>query len=131
MHTDQLRLTLRLDSVISIVSGLAFVALAGLAPSWLGLDATLVRILGVALIPFGAFMAWMGRQERPDPAHVGLVAALDLAWVVGSVYAFVTLPLTDFGEVAVVAVGLMVEGFASAKLWFGFRRATTLDPIRG
>ena len=115
---------LRLDAVVTAANGAAYLAAAGPLSDLLGLDATLLRVIGAGLLAFAAIV-WLvasaKRMSRPAPATI---IALNAAWVVGSVAAVLAdlgTP-TTVGAVWMIAQALVVAGFVELQLT-GLRRA--------
>lgn len=115
---------LRLDAVVTAANGAAYLAAAGPLSDLLGLDATLLRVVGAGLLAFAA-VVWLAasarRMSRPAPATI---IALNAAWAVGSIAAVLAdlgTPTTA-GAVWMIAQALVVAGFAELQLT-GLRRA--------
>lgn len=113
-----LRPLLLLDAVGSGASaGLVLVA-TGWLSSHLGLSATLLRGVGVILIPFVALLlvaASSGAARRP---LIGIVLAFNVVWVVASI------GLLVFGRVSLTALGVAVVIAQAAAVavvaWFQY-----------
>lgn len=89
MTTDSpnlfLRRALYLDAGASILTGLLLLFGAGFLAELLGLPVMLLRIAGLSLFPFVAFVAWTARQGRPAARAVWSVIGMNTVWVVASV----------------------------------------------
>ena len=73
-----LRRVLALDSLSCLALGLGMsLAAAPLAPLF-GLDATLIRFAGLALLPIGAFIGWLA--SRPAPPRLLVWACSSSLW---------------------------------------------------
>ena len=111
-----LRPALLVDAAVTGVNGLAYLAAAGPLEDLLGLPASWLRIAGVVLVAFAAFVALTAR--RPDAGSVAAIVAVNAAWVVGSL-AFAIAgwgsPET-VGTVWIVLQALVVAGFAELQV---------------
>ncbi len=115
---------LRLDAVVTAANGAAYLAAAGPLSDLLGLDATLLRVVGAGLLAFAAIV-WLvasaRRMARPAPMTI---IGLNAAWAIGSIAAVLAdlgTPTTA-GAVWMIAQALVVAGFAELQLT-GLRRA--------
>jgi hypothetical protein len=125
-----LRMALLGDAVASGLTGLAAFAGAGLLADLLGLPTSLLRPAGFLLLPYAAFVAWLGTRARIPRGAVKLVVAVNLLWAVDS------LVLLTSGWVAPTALGIafvlfqaiVVAGFAAAQAW-GLRAAGAARPV--
>ncbi|MFF0542383.1 hypothetical protein ACWEVD_23680 [Nocardia thailandica] len=119
-----LRLSLRLDAVVTGANGLAYLALSGLLDDLLGLDRAVALGIGVFLTVYALGVAATGATRRISPAAAGAVVVGNAAWAVLSVLAVVTgvLSLTAAGAVWAVLQALVVGGFAALQ-YLGLRRA--------
>jgi hypothetical protein len=108
-----LRYALLADAIASGATGLLMIAGAGLLEGLLGLPAALMREAGLLLVPYVAFVAWVGTREAISRAAVHTVIALNVVWTVASI----GLLLTDY--VAPTALGYaFVIGQATAVALF-------------
>jgi hypothetical protein len=105
-----LRIALLADAASSGAMGVLLAAGATFLEPWLGLPATLLRPLGLALLPFAAFVAWLGLRERPTRGLVWTVVAVNAVWVLDSLLLLVWpgLSPTLLGQAFVAAQGLAV-----------------------
>ncbi|MFE1595320.1 hypothetical protein [Nocardia sp. NPDC058705] len=119
-----LRLSLRLDAVVTTANGLAYLALAQPLERLLGLDATVGLAIGAFLTAYGIGVALVGRPARTNRAAASAVAIGNTAWVVASLAAVVTglLGLTTVGAVWAVMQSATVGGFAALQ-YLGLRRS--------
>mgnify|MGYP007008294917 CR=1 FL=1 len=107
-----LRFTLRFDALSTGIVAIGMLAGAGPLSVWTALPALLLQGVGLALLPFAAWLAWLSR--RPSRAAVRWVIALN------ALYAFDCLALPLLGWVAPNAWGMaflllqagVVGGFA-------------------
>ena len=117
-----LRLALRLDAVVSGLNGAAYLLAAAPLADLLGLDAGVLRGLGVFLLAFAAAV-WLV-ADRPAPPAVRTVVAGNALWAVGSLAAVATglgSP-TTLGAVWLVLQALVVAAFAALQAT-GLRRS--------
>lgn len=94
-----LRYALLADAIASGVTGLLMIAGAGLLEGLLGLPAALTREAGLLLVPYVAFVAWVGTRATISRPAVQTVIALNAVWTAASI----GLLLTDY--VAPTALG--------------------------
>jgi hypothetical protein len=123
-----LRRVLRANGVFSTVSGVLFIADAGLIATFLGLaSATPIVALGVGLLAFAAALFWDAAQRSISQRDARIVIALDVAWVIGSIAVVVLDPfaLTTAGKWAIAIVADIVTVFAVVE-YVGLRRARRL-----
>ncbi|MFI5000141.1 MAG: hypothetical protein ACHQK9_09705 [Reyranellales bacterium] len=126
-----LRRTLWGNSMFSLVSGVLlaafatpFAAAAARAPlTVVGLDfATVLELLGVGVVIFGALCAWIASRNPLPGAWARAIFAADLAWVVGSV-SVLLLPAswTTAGVVGIAILAVIVADLAILE-YLGLRR---------
>ncbi len=113
-----LRTVLRLDSAVTGANGAAYLLAAGPLGDLLGLDAVLLRVLGVVLLAF-ATVVWLTAARPVVPrAAVRAIVAINAAWVAASVVVAIggwTSP-TVAGAVWIVAQAIVVAGFAELQV---------------
>ncbi|WP_040833447.1 hypothetical protein [Nocardia brevicatena] len=118
-----LRLSLRVDAVVTGVNGLAYLALSGPIESLLGLDRGIGIAIGVFLLAYAVAVAVVAAPSRISGGASAGVIAVNAAWVVGSVIATAGgLGLTAVGVVWAVLQALVVGVFATLQ-YLGLRRA--------
>ncbi|MFJ2669044.1 hypothetical protein ACIO14_32320 [Nocardia fluminea] len=119
-----LRLSLRLDAVVTTANGLAYLALAQPLERLLGLDAGLGLAIGAFLTAYGLAVAVVGRATPVNRAAASAVAMGNTAWVVASLAALSTgaLGLTTVGAVWALMQSVTVGGFAALQ-YLGLRRS--------
>lgn len=123
--TPVLRLALLGDALASGATGLLACLGAGLLAEPLGLPTTLLRGAGLALLPYAAFVWWLGTRPEPARGAVLAVVAVNVLWAVDS------LALLASGWVAPTALGVafvalqacVVAGFAAAQAYGLHERA--------
>ncbi|GAA5072880.1 hypothetical protein [Nocardia iowensis] len=120
-----LRLSLRLDAVITTVNGLAYLALAGPLESLLGLDTAIGIPIGIFLTLYGLAVALIGTRPTINPTATRLVIAANTTWVLASLTALFitdTLDLNLIGSIWTVMQAGTVGGFAALQ-YLGLRKA--------
>lgn len=111
-----LPLVLRLNAVSSIATGLLMAVLSGPLARLTGIDARVLLVAGLGLLPFSAFA--LSVASRPDPLRVKLVSAIDFSWVAASVALVLLTDLTRLGVVLVLAIAAVVEVYGMLQLFF-------------
>ncbi len=112
------------DAVLSGAAGLLLVfAAAALAPR-LGLPESLLFYAGASLLPFAAFVAWLGTRAPPQRGAVWAVVAYNAMWTVDSILLLASgwFAPTNLGIVFVLAQAIAVGVFAELQVT-GLRRA--------
>lgn len=120
---DLLRLSLRLDAVVTGVNGIAYLALAVPLERLLGLDTRASLAIGAFLTAYGLAVAVVGRKSPVNRPAAAVVAIGNSAWVLASLAAVVTgaLSLTTTGTVWAVLQAITVGAFAALQ-YLGLRR---------
>ncbi|WP_433578634.1 hypothetical protein [Nocardia brasiliensis] len=120
-----LRLSLRLDAVVTGVNGLAYLALAEPLESLLGLNTEIGIPIGVFLTLYGLAVAVIGTRPTISAGATRAVIAANSAWVVVSLAALLegTLDLNVAGSVWAVMQAVTVGGFAALQ-YLGLRKAS-------
>lgn len=108
------------DALVSAAMGLALLAAAEPMTQLAGwtMPASFLWTIGLLLLPWAAFNAWIGRTGRPAKAIIGANIAGDVVWIFGSA-ALVLLhlgELTILGRVLLVGQGIAVAGVLALKL---------------
>ena len=118
-----LRYALLADAVASGATGLLMIAGAGLLEGLLGLPTALMREAGLVLVPYVAFVAWVGTREAISRPAVQAIIAMNVLWVVGSVLVLVGgfVAPTVLGYAFVIAQAVVVGVFAELQ-FIGLRR---------
>jgi hypothetical protein len=118
-----LRYALLADAVASGATGLLMIAGAGLLEGLLGLPVALMREAGLVLVPYVAFVAWVGTRAEISRPAVQAVIVMNALWVVGSVVVlaggFVAPTVLGYAFVIVQAV---VVGVLAELQFIGLRR---------
>ena len=126
-HTQSALFVRRLLLTDSLVSGATGAVMAGAAPileSWLGLPAPLLRVAGIALLPFAAAVGWLAMQTSPARAGVQAIVAANFAWVAASILLLLAggVNPTALG-IAFVIFQAVVVGVLGELQYVGLRRA--------
>jgi uncharacterized membrane protein len=132
MNATLLRRALGANALFSASTGLLLTgapdwtaALLGDVASWI------LRLIGVGLLLFAAFLVWVARRPTPPAAYAMLATGADLGWVAGSavLLAFPVLSTTGGGLVAgvagVVLVFALLQGAGLRALTHNRRGKTT------
>lgn len=83
-----------------------------------------VRLVGVALVPFALFVAWLSAGPAPTlRAITPVVIAADLVWVVASVATVLAGWYASGGVALVLLMAGVVDLFAALQ-WRGLRRTS-------
>lgn len=118
-----LRRVLALDSLSCLALGLGMsLAAAPLAPLF-GLDETLIRFAGLALLPIGAFIGWLASRPAPPRLLVWGVILGNLGWSVESFVVIAQQQPTPLGTAFVAAQALAVLGLTALE-YVGLKRAS-------
>ena len=121
--TSFLRTVLLADAAASGATGLLMIAGAGLLEGLLGLPVALLREAGLVLIPYVAFVAYVGTREIISRTAVNAVIGLNVLWVAGSIGLLVSgwVAPTMLGTAFVIAQGAVVAVLAELQ-FVGLRR---------
>ncbi len=115
LPTLPLRPVLLVDAASCIGMGLLLVLLAPPLAPLLGLPSALLFYAGLALLPVGAFMAWVGTRETPPLAAAWVVILGNAAWVAGSVALLFAASPTALGYAFVIAQAAVVAALAELE----------------
>jgi len=118
-----LRRALLADAAVSGAAGALMLLGAGPLTGLLGIPALLLRVAGLALLPYAALVLRLGRSERPARAAVWAVIAVNLLWAAGCVLLLLAgwIAPTGLGIAFVVAQATAVALFAELQV-LGLRR---------
>jgi hypothetical protein len=125
-HTPSTSSVRRLLLTDALVSGATGALMAGAAPileSWLGLPAVLLRVAGIALLPFAGVVGWLALQTAPARAGVQAIIAANFAWVAASILLLLAgdVSPTTLG-IAFVIFQAVVVGVLGELQYMGLRR---------
>ncbi|MEC9345210.1 MAG: hypothetical protein VYB54_03220 [Pseudomonadota bacterium] len=121
-----LRRVLLLDAIVSGATGLGLVLLAGPLAGLLDLPVDLLRWAGLALLPFAAVVAWLGRRPVPPAGAVRTVLVINLLWAVDS-FLIIGLGWVDPNGlgVAFIAMQAVAVALLGGLQYLGLRRGLT------
>ena len=119
-----LRYALLADAVASGATGLLMIAGASLLEGLLGLPTALMREAGLVLVPYVAFVAWVGTREAISRPAVQAIIAMNVLWVAGSIGLLVSgfVAPTVLGYAFVIFQAVVVGVFAELQV-MGLRRS--------
>lgn len=122
--TPFLRFALLGDAAASGATGLLLAAGAGALASLLGLPEGLLRVAGLLLLPYAAFVVWAGTRDGVPRNAVRAVVAVNALWALDSalLLAFAPVSPNALGVAFVLAQALVVAGFAAMQ-WTALRGA--------
>lgn len=116
-----LRRVLLADAVASAGAGLLMAFGANFLTGLLGLPTMLLIEAGIFLLPYAAFVGWMGTRGKLPKALVWLVILGNAAWVLASIGLLVWLAPTALGYAFVIGQALVVGLFAELQ-YIGLKR---------
>ena len=118
-----LRYALLADAIASGATGLLLITGADLLTGLLGLPMVLMREAGLLLVPYVAFVAFVGTREAMSRRAVQAIITLNVLWVAASIGLLVSgwVTPTVLGYAFVIAQAIMVGVFAELQL-VGLRR---------
>ena len=113
-NSTVLRRVILVDAITSGGMGVLFLLAASPLELLLGLPASLLRGVGLFLIPFSGFLVWLAPRASERQAVVRFVAAGNVLWIVASVLLLVSglVDPTPLGTGFVVLQALVVAVFA-------------------
>ena len=123
-----LRKALWLDASSSAGMAVLLLLIAATLAPLLGLDAALLRGVGVSFVPFVALVAWTASRDRIPRAAAGWVIGLNAVWVVGclAIVLMGWLQPTTLGSAFIVAQALFVGVMAELQ-FIGLKREARAD----
>ena len=112
-----LRNALLLDAAASGATALLLIAGAGLLDGLLGLPVALMREAGLILVPFVAFVAWVGTRAEASRGAIWTIIAANALWVVASIGLLVSgwVAPTALGYAFVIAQAAVVALFGELQ----------------
>lgn len=116
-----LRRALLADAVASAGTGVLMAFGASFLTNLLGLPEMLLREAGIFLLPYAAFVGWMGTRVRLPEGLVWLVIIGNALWTVASIALFVWTAPTALGYAFVLGQAVVVGIFAELQ-YMGLKR---------
>jgi hypothetical protein len=114
MTASLLRRALFANALFSLATGLLWVVAPGWTAAWLGDVAPwMLRLIGVGLLLFAAFLVWLARRPTPPASYALIATGADLIWVAGSA-GLLLLPAPIFSATG----ARLVAGVAGVVLLF-------------
>jgi len=115
--TPFLRRALLLDAVASGATGALMLLAAHPVAELTHLPPGLLRWAGAALLPYAAFVAWLGLRDAPSRALVLAVIAINALWALDSaaILALGWVAPNALGTAFVLAQALVVASFAGLQ----------------
>ncbi len=112
-----LRKALLLDAAASGATGLLLIGGAGFLDGLLGLPVALMREAGLILVPFVAFVAWVGTRQETSRGAVWAIIAVNALWVIASLGLLVSgwVAPTVLGYAFVIAQAAVVALFGELQ----------------
>lgn len=112
MNTKNLKITLIVNGVFSIMSALFLLCWPAYIADVTQIDSLFLRIVGFALLPFGVTVLFVSKNVwRP---LVSTIIILDYTWVIGSIIILLVqpIPISVIGLYAITLVMIIVTLFA-------------------
>ena len=118
-----LRYVLFADALVSGATGALMAGAAGVLEPILQVPATLLRIAGLALLPYAAFVAILARRDVPPRGMVWAVVAGNALWAIDCVALLFTgwIDPSLLGVAFVLMQAVVVAAFAELQV-VGLRR---------
>jgi hypothetical protein len=118
-----LRNVLLADALVSGATGALMALAAGVLEPMLQVPATLLRVAGLALLPYAAFVALLARRDAPPRGLVWAVVACNALWAIDCVALLFTgwIDPSVLGVAFVLMQALVVAAFAELQV-IGLRR---------
>ncbi|MET8051964.1 hypothetical protein ABZU75_30620 [Streptosporangium sp. NPDC005286] len=120
-----LRFALRQDAVGTGANGVVYVVVAAIFGEMFGLPAVFLYPIGAFLVAFAAGLLVLASRPTVSKAAVGVVMAVNIAWVAASAELLIAgwFPLTGLGTALVIVQAVVVAGFAGLQ-FAGLRKAS-------
>jgi hypothetical protein len=119
-----LRRVLLADAACSAGMGVAMLTLTSTFADLLNLPVALLSEAGLVLLPFAAFVAYLGTREQPARMGVWAVIALNIVWTVDSILLLVAgwVEPNALGYAFIIAQAAAVGLFAELE-FMGLRKS--------
>lgn len=125
-YSNFLRNVLKLDCATCLGSAALLVPGAGALAGPLGIPAAILSMAGLALIPIGLFMGWLGLRGHGPAALVQLVIFGNVGWVAASLILVAALPsMLPLGAAFVIGQAVVVLVLAILE-WRGLRQSSAV-----
>lgn len=120
-----LRSVLLTDALVSGATGLLMAAAAGALEPMLQVPATLLRVAGLALLPYAAFVAIVARRDVLSRGAVWTIVAGNALWAVDCLALLASgwIEPGGLGVAFILVQALVVAAFAELQV-IGLRRMT-------
>ncbi len=126
-----LRTVLKLDAASCLAMAAILIPAAGSLQLPLGIDDTVLRSAGLALLPLGLFILWLGSRRAASTALVWLIIVGNVGWALASFAAASYLPgIMPAGQGIVTIQAFAVLGFAALE-WHGLRSSAAAPLSQG
>jgi hypothetical protein len=124
VRSNFLRRALTIDAVVSGVTALLLVLAGTKLARWLDVPEALPRYAAIVLVPFVIYVGILARREVVPRASVVAVIAMNIAWVVASVWLVMggAIRPNALGYAFIIGQALAVALFAELQ-YVGLRRA--------
>ena len=123
-YSNFLRTVLKLDCLSCLAMAALLVPGASTLAGMFGMAEELLRAAGLALIPIGLFIGWLGVRGNGPAALVGLVVIGNIGWTAASLAVAAYLPaITPLGTAFVTVQALAVLVLALLE-WRGLRQSS-------
>ncbi len=128
--TTFLRYALLGDAMASAATGLLMAAGAGLLSVMLGLPGTLLQYAGLVLLPYAAFVAFIGTRPTVMRFAVWIVILANVLWSIESIVLLMTgwVSPTSLGYAFVIFQSAVVLAFAVLQ-FIGLQRYKALEAM--
>lgn len=122
-----IRFALLADAVASGATGLLLAFGGSFLAGLTGVPADIAMPLGLFLVVFALFVAWVGWQRTTSRGLAMTIVLVNAAWVIGSIAILLigALPLTMLGVAFVIAQAGAVAALAALQ-WMGLGRTGAL-----
>ncbi len=123
-NTLFLRRALLADAVITGATGLLLSLGSGFLSSLLALPSTLLLYAGLFLLPFAVLVFLLGQNQQPSVQATQLVIAVNVAWVLGSLWLLFSGVKPNILGVVFVLVQAIAVGFFAVLQTLGLRASS-------
>jgi Polyketide cyclase / dehydrase and lipid transport len=118
MQATTLKSALLSNALFSMLSGLIFIMFGQPIAQLIGLgEAVIYHIVGIGLLGFASFVAWVGMQKPINTWLAALISMTDFLWVAGTIL----LVLLAFGALQPMGIFALLM-IAAMVLFFGVRQ---------